>query len=236
MKIELVDYNDGSAELEAFVAYEEADSPKPLVLVVHDWSGRRDFACKAAERVAGMGYVGMAVDMYGKGIFGSDGDVELNSSLMDPLASDRASLRDRIAAALAAGRNLSQVDAGKVAAMGYCFGGMCVLELARSGADVSGVISIHGIFSPGDIPNKDIKAKILCLHGHDDPMVPPDQVLAFETEMTKAGADWQVHAYGNTMHAFTNPAANNPDFGTMYDEVAERRTYQALANFLDEIF
>ena len=236
MKKELVDYNDGSTELEAFVAYEDADSPKPLVLVVHDWSGRRDFACKAAERVAGMGYVGMAVDMYGKGIFGSDGDVELNSSLMDPLASDRAMLRDRIAAALAAGRNLSQVDVGKVAAMGYCFGGMCVLELARSGADVSGVISIHGIFSPGDIPNKDIKAKILCLHGHDDPMVPPDQVLAFETEMTKAGADWQVHAYGNTMHAFTNPAANNPDFGTMYDEVAERRTYQALANFLDEIF
>ena len=236
MKKELVDYNDGSAELEAFVAYEEADSPKPLVLVAHDWSGRRDFACKAAERVAGMGYVGMAVDMYGKGVFGSDGDVELNSSLMDPLASDRAMLRDRIAAALVAGRNLSQVDAGKVAAMGYCFGGMCVLELARSGADVSGVISIHGIFSPGDIPNKDIKAKILCLHGHADPMVPPDQVLAFETEMTKAGADWQVHAYGNTMHAFTNPAANNPDFGTMYDEVAERRTYQALANFLDEIF
>jgi len=236
MKKELIDYNDGSAELEAFVAYEEAESPKPLVLVVHDWSGRRDFACKAAERVAGMGYVGMAVDMYGKGVFGSDGDVELNSSLMDPFASDRAMLRDRIAAALEAGRNLSQVDASKVAAMGYCFGGMCVLELARSGADVAGVISIHGIFSPGDIPNKEIKAKILCLHGHEDPMVPPDQVLAFETEMTKAGADWQVHAYGNTMHAFTNPAANNPDFGTMYDEVAERRTYQALANFLDEIF
>ena len=236
MKKELIDYNDGSAELEAFVAYEEADSPKPLVLVVHDWSGRREFACKAAERVAGMGYVGMAVDMYGKGVFGSDGDVELNSSLMDPFASDRAMLRDRIRAALEAGRNLSQVDASKVAAMGYCFGGMCVLELARSGADVAGVISIHGIFSPGDIPNKEIKAKILCLHGHEDPMVPPDQVLAFETEMTKAGADWQVHAYGNTMHAFTNPAANNPDFGTMYDEVAERRTYQALANFLDEIF
>ena len=236
MKKELIDYNDGSAELEAFVAYEEADSLKPLVLVVHDWSGRRDFACKAAERVAGMGYVGMAVDMYGKGVFGSDGDVELNSSLMDPFASDRAMLRDRITAALEAGRNLSQVDASKVAAMGYCFGGMCVLELARSGADVAGVISIHGIFSPGDIPNKEIKAKILCLHGHEDPMVPPDQVLAFETEMTKARADWQVHAYGNTMHAFTNPAANNPDFGTMYDEVAERRTYKALANFLDEIF
>ena len=94
--------------------------------MVHDWSGRRDFACKAAERVAGMGYVGMAVDMYGKGVFGSDGDVELNSSLMDPFASDRAMLRDRITAALEAGRNLSQVDASKVAAMGYCFGGMCL--------------------------------------------------------------------------------------------------------------
>ena len=236
MKKELLDYKDGSTELEALVAYEDADSPKPLVLVVHDWSGRREFACNAAERVALMGYVGMAVDMYGKGVFGSDDDVELNSSLMNPFASDRSMLRNRITAALIAGRNLSQVDASKVAAMGYCFGGMCVLELARSGADVAGVVSIHGIFTPGDIANEDVKAKVLCLHGHDDPMVTPEQVLAFETEMTEAGADWQVHAYGNTMHAFTNPHANNPDFGTMYDKVAEKRTYQSLANFLDEIF
>ena len=236
MKKELLDYKDGSTELEAFVAYEDADSSKPLVLVVHDWSGRREFACDAAERVARMGYVGMAVDMYGKGTFGSDDDVELNSSLMNPFASDRGMLRDRITAALTAGRNLSQVDASKVAAMGYCFGGMCVLELARSGADVAGVVSIHGIFAPGNIANEDVKAKVLCLHGHDDPMVPPEQVLAFETEMTEAGADWQVHAYGNTLHAFTNPHANNPDFGTMYKEVAEKRAYQSLANFLDEIF
>ena len=235
MKKDLLDYKDGSTELEAFVAYEDANSPKPLVLVVHDWSGRREFACNAAERVARMGYVGMAVDIYGKGVFGSD-DAELNASLMNPFASDRGMLRNRITAALIAGRNLSQVDASKVAAMGYCFGGMCVLELARSGADVAGVVSIHGILAPGDIANEDIKAKVLCLHGHDDPMVPPDQVLAFETEMTEAGADWQVHAYGNTMHAFTNPNANNPDFGTMYKEVAEKRTYQSLANFLDEIF
>ena len=120
--------------------------------------------------------------------------------------------------------------------MGYCFGGMCVLELARSGADVLGVVSIHGILSPGDVPNEEGKAKMLCLHGHDDPMVPPEQVLAFETEMNEAGVDWQVHAYGQTMHAFTNPTANNPDFGTVYSEVAEKRTYQSLANFLEEIF
>jgi dienelactone hydrolase len=135
-----------------------------------------------------------------------------------------------------AGRNIPQVDATKVAAMGYCFGGMCVLELARSGAEVSGVVSIHGILAPGNVVNETIKAKVLCLHGHEDPMVPPEQVLAFEAEMTEAEADWQVHAYGQTMHAFTNPAANNPDFGTVYSEVAEKRSYQTLVNFLNEIF
>ncbi|MBM89231.1 MAG: carboxymethylenebutenolidase [Gammaproteobacteria bacterium] len=231
-----LDYNDGDTLLEAYVAYQETKTQKPLILVAHDWSGRREFACKAAERIASMGYIGFALDMYGKGIFGADGDTELNSSLMNPFASDRSKLRQRIRSALVAGRNIPQVDASKVAAMGYCFGGMCVLELARSGADVQGVVSIHGIFSPGDVPNEEIKAKVLCLHGHDDPMVPPEQVLAFEKEMNEAAVDWQVHAYGQTMHAFTNPAANNPDFGTVYNAVADKRTYQSLANFLEEIF
>ena len=231
-----LDYKDGDTELEAYVAYEETDSQKPLVLVAPDWSGRRQFACNAAERVAAMGYVGLALDMYGKGVFGADGDVELNSSLMNPLATDRASLRRRIRAALVAGRNIPQVDATRVAALGYCFGGMCVLELARSGADVLGVISIHGIFSPGDTGNEAIKAKVLCLHGHDDPMVPPEQVLDFESEMTAAGVDWQMHVYGGTMHAFTNPAANNPEFGTVYSAMAEKRSYQSVANFLQELF
>ncbi len=231
-----LDYQDGDTALEAYVVYQETDTQRPLVLIAHDWSGRREFACKAAERIAAQGYVGFALDMYGKGVFGADGDVELNSSLMNPLASDRAVLRQRIRAALVAGRNVPQVDATRVAAMGYCFGGMCVLELARSGADVLGVVSIHGIFSPGEVVNEPIKAKVLCLHGHDDPMVPPEQVLALQTEMSEAGVDWQVHAYGGTMHAFTNPGANNPDFGTVYSAVAETRAYQALSNFLEEIF
>lgn len=231
-----MDYNDGETVLEAYVAYQETDIQKPLVLIAHDWAGRREIACKAAERIAEMGFVGFALDMYGKGVYGADGDVELNSSLMNPLASDRARLRQRIKAALVAGRNIPQVDAARVAAMGYCFGGMCVLELARSGADILGVVSIHGIFAPGDVANEAIKAKLLCLHGHDDPMVPPEQVLDFETEMSTAGADWQIHTYGGTMHAFTNPAANDPDSGIVYSEVAERRAYQSLANFLDEIF
>ena len=231
-----LDYNDGDTVLEGYLAYEESDTQKPLVLVTHDWAGRREFACKAAERVAGLGYVGFALDMYGKGIFGTDGDTAGNSALMGPYAADRALLRRRIRAALVAGRNIPQVKATQVAAMGYCFGGMCVLELARSGADVLGVVSIHGIFAPGDAPNEEIRARVLCLHGHDDPMVPPEQVLAFQQEMSEAGVDWQVHAYGGTMHAFTNPGANDPGFGAVYNAAAERRAYQSLENFLAEIF
>lgn len=231
-----IEYQDGETQLEGYVAYKDTGVAKPAVLVCHDWSGRREFACKAAERMAAMGYVGFALDMYGKGVFGRDGDIEGNGALMKPFAEDRVLLRQRINAALQTVRGLPQVDSARIAAMGFCFGGMCVLELARSGADVNGVISVHGIFSPGNVANETITAKVLCLHGHDDPMAPPEQVLAFEQEMTAANVDWQVHIYGGTMHAFTNPVANNPDFGTVYNETAANRAYQSLANFLEEIF
>ncbi len=231
-----LEYNDGDTVLEGYVAYEESDRQKPLVLIAHDWTGRREYPCQAAERIAEAGYVGFALDMYGKGVFGKDGDTAGNSALMAPFANDRALLRRRMRAALVAGRNIPQVKAAQVAAMGYCFGGMCVLELARSGADVLGVISIHGIFAPGDAPNESIRAKVLCLHGHDDPMVPPEQVLAFQSEMSEAGVDWQVHSYGGVKHAFTNPAANDHELGTVFDADAKRRAYQSLRNFLAELF
>ncbi len=237
MQTQTIEYQDGDTTLEGYVAWDDSISgPRPAVLVGHDWTGRRDFATGKAEEMAKLGYVGFAIDMYGKGVFGSDGDVEGNTALMGPLAGDRAALRARMMAALEAVRGLDVVDASKVGAMGYCFGGMCVLELARAGADVGGVISIHGIFSPGGVPNEKITAKILCLHGQDDPMVPPEQVLDFENEMSEAGADWQMHAYGGTMHAFTNPAANDPGFGTMYNPVADKRATQSIQNFFDEIF
>ena len=236
MHTETVDYQDGDTILEGYAVWDDSTTgPRPAVLVAHDWTGRRDFATGKAEEMAKLGYVGFALDMYGKGVFGADGDVEGNSALMNPLAGDRACLRARMKAALAAVAGLETVDSSKIGAMGYCFGGMCVLELARSGADVRGVISIHGIFAPGDLPNENITARILCLHGQDDPMVPPEQVLAFENEMTEAGADWQLHAYGGTMHAFTNPAANNPDFGTVYNPVADRRATQSIQNFFTEV-
>ena len=237
MHSETIDYVDGDVQLEAYVSWDDSISAqRPGVMVCHDWTGRRDFATRKADEIAAMGYVGFAVDMYGKGVFGKDGDIEGNSALMGPLAGDRASLRARMEAALDRIRSLDVVDSSKIGAMGYCFGGMCVLELARAGADIGGVISIHGIFTPGDVPNADITARILCLHGQDDPMVPPQQVLDFENEMTAAGADWQVHAYGGTMHAFTNPDANDPDFGAVFNSVADRRATQSIKNFWSEIF
>ena len=237
MKTETLDYLDQSTQLEAFLAWDEKKpGKKPAVLVAHDWTGRREFAENKAKEMADLGYVGFALDMYGKGVFGADGDVEGNSALMNPLASDRRALRKRILSSLDVVRSHEQVDPMRVGAMGYCFGGMCVLELARSGADVKGVISIHGIFSPGDIPNEKITSKILCLHGQDDPMVPPQQVLDLENELSSAGADWQLHAYGGTMHAFTNPSANNPDFGTVYNPVADRRATKAIKDFFEEVF
>jgi len=236
MKTRLVEYKDGDTLLEGYLAWDETKGRTPVVMVSHDWAGRRELACQSAESLVSLGYAGFALDMYGKGVFGKDNDVEGNSALMGPFATDRVLLRQRINAALAAVRALPEVDGSRVAAMGYCFGGMCVLELARSGADVKGVISIHGIFAPGSVPNAAIKAKVLCLHGHDDPMVKPDQVLALETELTKAGVDWQVHVYDGTMHAFTNPAANNAAFGTVYNPVADKRATRSIRNFLAEVF
>ncbi|MBC52356.1 MAG: carboxymethylenebutenolidase [Gammaproteobacteria bacterium] len=237
MKTEYIEYHDGDTVLEAYIAYDEdATGKRPCVLIGHDWSGRREYACAAAERMADLGYIGFAVDVYGKGVFGKDGDTEGNSALMMPFADDRELLRRRMHAALAAARALSQVDDSNVGAIGYCFGGMAVLELARSGAEVKGVASVHGLLGQGDAPNQAIRASVLCLHGHDDPMVSPEQVLAFETEMSEAQVDWQVHVYGGTRHAFTNPAANNPGFGTVYSQTAATRAEQTLANFFRELF
>jgi dienelactone hydrolase len=173
--------------------------------------------------------------MYGKGVRGAS--PEENAALMTPLMQDRELLQQRISAGVAALRQQAEVDPGMVAATGYCFGGLCVLDLARSGSDIKGVVSLHGLLgAPGNTIGKQITARVLCLHGYDDPMAPPDSLLELATELTGAGADWQVHAYGNTVHAFTNPAAASPEMGTVYSPVADRRSRQALMNFLEELF
>ena len=168
--------------------------------------------------------------MFGKGIRGDVmGD---NSALIAPLLRDRPLLRARLVGTAQKVRSLPEVDANKVAAIGFCFGGLCVLDLARSGFDVRAVASFHGLFGrPEGVTNAPITARVVAFHGWDDPMVPPADVLALGIELTEAGADWQIHSYGHTVHAFTNPAREG-----MYSPIADRRSWQAMRNFFDEIF
>jgi dienelactone hydrolase len=231
-----LEYRDGEKCLEAFIAYEDGLTvARPVVLINHTWVGRDAFVAGKAQKIAELGYVGFAVDMYGKGILGSS--PEESAHLMQPFIDDRAMLQQRMKAALAAAKQLPWVDADKCAAIGFCFGGLCALDLARTGIELKGVVSFHGLLgAPGNTQSNIIKAKVLALHGHDDPMVPVEQVIAFEQEMTQANADWQLHTYGHTLHAFTNPVANDPKFGTVYHPDADRRSWQAMQNFLAELF
>ncbi len=235
MHSENVEYSHKGATLEGFFAHDDSsDGERPGVLICHAWGGRDDFVIEKAHKLAARGYAAFALDMYGKGILGAG--PEENQKLMQPFMTDRALLRDRVLAGLMALSNQSVVDTDNLSVIGFCFGGLCALDLARSGADVRGVVSFHGLLMPSDLPSQPIKSKVLALHGYSDPMAPPDQLADLCSEMTEAGADWQVHAYGNTMHAFTNPQADNADMGTVYNSNADRRSWQAAYNFLDEIF
>ncbi len=231
MKTETIEYTHQGTTLEAFAAFDEGK--KPAILIFHAWRGRDDFVCEKAKWLASLGYVGIALDMYGKGVLGNS--VEENGKLMQPFIDDRKFLLDRMEAGMKVASKHPHVDPGKISAIGFCFGGLCALDLARSGAPLQGVVSFHGLLNPPGYPIKP-KAKILVLHGHDDPMVPPDQVQAFEQEMTEAKGDWQVHVYGGTMHAFTNPIANDPKLGTVYSEVAEKRALQSMENFFGNLY
>lgn len=230
-----LDYKHADTLLSGFLACDDALSyPRPAVLVSHAWAGRDEFVCAKAIRLAELGYVGFALDLYGKGVLGRTRDE--NARLMQPFLSDRAFLQGRMVAALEFVRGLPQVDSTRIGAIGFCFGGLCVLDLARTGVDLRGVVSFHGLLSPPDnIQGRPIQAKILVLHGYEDPMVPPEQVMALARELTEAGADWQIHMYGNTLHAFTNPQANDLSFGTVYDENADRRSWQSMQQFLAEV-
>jgi dienelactone hydrolase len=230
-----IEYVHGNLVLEGYCVVDTTKGgDKPAVIVAHDWSGRNEFACQKAEKLAELGYVGFALDMYGRGQVGKTNEEKM--ALMKPLMEDRNLLTQRMLVAVETVKRLEIVRASHIAAMGYCFGGACVLDLARSGAEVRGVISVHGLLSAPELPPNQIHAKVLALHGHDDPMVSPEQVALFEKEMTDYAADWQLHIYGHTKHAFANPAAHDHQLGTVYNEVADSRSWQAAKNFLTEIF
>ena len=229
-----IEYTHEGTLLEGVLAFDDAaQEPRPGVLVSHAWSGRSEFEVDKAKKLAELGYVGFALDMYGKGVRGKDKDE--NAALMTPFMEDRAKLQSRLQAALKTMRAQTEVDEAHAAILGFCFGGLCAMDLARTGADILGAISFHGLPMPPGNTQK-IQAKMLILHGWDDPMAQPEAMVGLGKELTEAGADWQMHAYGSTVHAFTNPAANDPDFGTVYSADADRRSWQATTNFLEEIF
>lgn len=232
----LVEYKDGNTLLEGMLAWDDSvDEARPGVLVSHAWRGRTEFEDGKAVKLAELGYAAFALDLYGKGVRGNS--VEENSALMQPFIDDRAMLQQRLLLSLGVLREQREVDAARVAAIGFCFGGLCVLDIARSGEDLAGVVSFHGLLgAPASEGGDPIRARVLVLHGWDDPMGPPEHVLALSKELSLRGADWQLHAYGNTMHAFTNPAADDQAMGTVYHPSADRRSWAAMRNFLDELF
>ena len=229
-------YPHGEDELLGYLAHPtEMKGSRPAVMVIHDWSGRNDFACQKAQSLTELGYIGFAIDMFGQGKVGET--TEEKQALIQPLVADRLLLLARVRSAYHALVALDTVDTQRIAVMGFCFGGLCALDLARSGAPIAGVVSFHGLLSkPEGLPSQAIKSKVLALHGYDDPMVSPAQVNIFCEEMTQAKADWQVHMYGHTKHAFTNPHAHDQQLGTIYNASTNQRAMQSMTAFLAELF
>ncbi|MFC7536456.1 dienelactone hydrolase family protein [Sphingomonas sp. GCM10030256] len=212
-----------------------AGEARATVVVVPTVMGVTDLERGFARRLNEGGYHAFIADLFGKAFRDAPRDTMFGE--MGRLKGDREALRDRMLAVVESARQQQGVDASRIAAIGFCFGGLCVLDLARSGADVAGVASFHGLFDPPGLAPRPIKAKVAAYHGWDDPMVPPDAVVALGKELTEAGCDWQIHAYGHTGHGFTNPKAHEIGIeGVEYQAAAARRSWASLELFLDELF
>lgn len=221
--------------LDHVIVHDGTGRKLPTVIIIPTVMGVQPLELGFAEKLVAHGYHVVVADLFGRR-FTPGVDREAAFAAMGELRSDRAKLRDRLLAVVGEVRKREHVDAGRVAVIGYCFGGQCALDVARSGADVSAVAAFHGLFDPCGLPPRPIKAKVAAYHGWNDPMVPPEAVVALGQELTAAGADWQIHAYGHVGHGFTNPRAHEIGIeGVAYNEVAERRSWASLVNFLGEV-
>jgi dienelactone hydrolase len=232
-----VEYGHGETVLLGYRAVPGgAATRKPAVIVVHDWNGIDEYEKGRVRQLAELGYVGFAADVYGKGV--RPANPKESAAEAGKYRGDRALLRARLQAALDRLRQDPEVDPERIAVMGYCFGGMGALELARSGAPVVAAISFHGnLDTPRSEDAANIRGKVLVLHGADDPLVPPAQVEAFAQEMREAKVDWQLIAYGGAVHSFTEPkAGDDPSRGSAYHAPSDRRSWEHLRLFLRELF
>lgn len=214
---------------------DEGKSP-PTVLVFHGMEGRSDAQLQFAARLVEQGYQAIAVDLFGEDVSG--GGIEATGAAMAGFVEDRLALAERLATVLETLAAAPQVDAQRMAAIGFCFGGLCVLDLARYGHPLVGVASFHGLLKPPPDAEerRDVTAKVIVFHGWDDPFAPPEDVVALGAELSGRGVDWQLHAYGNTMHAFMAPFANDPSRGVLFSECASARAWTSASHFLAECF
>ena len=232
-----VEYKQGDTTLEGVLVWDDAvQGQRPGVLVVHQWMGLTDYEKHRAEMLAQLGYVAFCADIYGKGV--RPQNAAEAGAQAGKYKSDRQLLRARVNAGLDALQQQPLVDAKRIAAIGYCFGGTTVIELARSGADLNGVVSFHGsLDSPTPADGKNIKCKVLALAGADDPFQKPEDLTAFEKEMRDAKVDWQINFYGGAVHSFTQPMAGNDNSkGAAYNENADKRSWEEMKRFFAEIF
>ncbi|MFS4460945.1 dienelactone hydrolase family protein [Bdellovibrio sp. HCB2-146] len=236
VKTEVVIYKDGKTELEGFIAYNDSvKTPRPGILIVHQWMGLSENEKMRAQKLAELGYVAFAVDIYGKGV--RPQNQQEAGKLATEYKNNRALFRQRELAAYNFFKKDKRVDAGKLVVMGYCFGGTGALELARTGTPLAGAVSFHGgLSNPQPQDAKKIKAPVLVLHGAIDPNVPTSEVEAFQKEMNEAKVDYQFIAYANAVHAFTQKEAGNDNSkGAAYNELADQRSWKALLSFLGDV-
>ena len=224
----------GDEELESVLVARRDHARRPGIILFPTVMGVSELELGFARQLVHLGYTGFVADLFGKTFRGAPRDVMMDE--LKRLRSDRASLRERLLAVLESARGQEAIEPDRIVAIGYCFGGQCALDLARSGAAIAGVASFHGLLDPPGLPPQPIRAKVLAFHGWDDPMAPPETVVALGQELTEAGADWQIHAYGNVKHGFTNPGATGAVPGVLYNEVAAERSWTSLISFLEELF
>jgi dienelactone hydrolase len=231
-----IDYKDGKTALKGFLAYDDTKAKAPGILIAHQWMGLTDYEKGRAKQLAELGYVALAADIYGEGKNAKD--PKEAGELAGKFKGDRKLLRSRMQAGLKALKAQNETDASKTAAIGYCFGGTAALELGRSGAETLGIVSFHGgLDSPSPEDGKNIKGKVLVLHGADDPYVKKEDIAACEAELRAAKVDYQMTFYSGAVHAFSQPmAGNDPSKGAAYNEKADKRSWVAMKDFFEEIF
>ncbi len=237
---EPVEYRSGDTVLKGFLAYDDSsDARRPAVLVVHEWWGHNEYARKRALMLAELGYVALAVDMYGDGKRATHPDDA--GKFSSAIANNLPEAQARFLAAMDVLKKHKATDSEKIAAIGYCFGGAVVLQMARLGLDLDGVASFHGHLGTAQPAQAGkVRAKILVLHGADDPFIPAEQVELFKTEMKNAGADYKFIAYPGALHSFTNPDADRYgeqfNLPLKYNEAADRASWTELQSFLASVF